>query len=202
MSLVHFFCLDDHEWQQATDVLRSWPWYLLYCWMFFRLEEASATPSMLALLCFKPWILACTAASYIEMKLSLTSLSQPEWDNYCSFGLPICLLSASQCHDWVCSLLSELWQKTPGTSFCIIGSLKLWTDYFMQIYTHHQGLILSMGVLAICSCYSCYSHEVIGLDGVIRKCIVSYAVNIFVLFPFSGRKIGCSEQRNLFKSFM
>lgn len=131
--------------------------------------------------------------------LSLTSLLQLEWDYYCSFGLPLCLSSASQCLDWVCSLLSELWQKTQGTSFCIIGSLKLWTDYFMQIYSHHQELILSMGVLAVCSCYS---HEAGGLDGVIRKCIVNYAINIFVLFLFSGRKIGCPKQRNLFKSFM
>jgi hypothetical protein len=56
-----------------------------------------------------------------------------------------------------------------------------------------------MGVLAVCSCYS---HEAGGLDGVIRKCIVNYAMNIFVLFPFSGRKIGCSKQTNLLKSFM
>jgi hypothetical protein len=56
-----------------------------------------------------------------------------------------------------------------------------------------------MGVLAVCSCYS---HEAGVLDGVIRKCIVNYAMNIFVLFPFSGRKIGCSKQTNLLKSFM
>jgi hypothetical protein len=54
------------------------------------------------------------------------------------------LSSASQHHDWVFLLLSELQLKL-RTQILFNGLSRFWADYYILIYTHFQELMKSAG---------------------------------------------------------
>jgi hypothetical protein len=86
--------------------------------------------------------LYCLLHLTLSLQSILTWLVQERQFVWCC--VQVHLSSASQLHDWVFLLLSELQLKL-RTQILFNGLSRFWADYYILIYTHFQELMKSVG---------------------------------------------------------